>query len=158
MRRSLLIPLIVIAIGGALIAACGDDSDETAGDAGAMLAALDILESAELHAVELALIEEDATIDPEWLGRLRNARIAIAVIDWPEELQEPAQAFLDQSMPLETALAEDDAEAAGAVVTATHSAFHALNSAGFDFLAEQAGVAGAAHDEEEEHEGEGDDD
>ncbi len=155
MRRFLLIPLILLAFGVAAIAACSDgsedvDSHDGEPDVGAMLAALDILGSTGLHHMNLMLVEEGATIDPAWLGKLRNTRTAIAVVEWPEELHEAAQAFLDASMPLEMALADDDAAAAGEVVTEAHGAFHSLSGAGFGFLAERAGTS-ASHDEDDDH-------
>jgi hypothetical protein len=156
MRRNLSTVLLLVAVSAALVVACGDDDSdaephEAAVDVGAMLASLDILGSAGLHHMEMTLTVEGGGIEPAWLGSLRNARTAVAVIDWPEPLHELAEAFLAQSMPFEMALADDDAGQAAETVTPAHGAFHALSGAGFAFLAEQAGMSAAEHDGDSDH-------
>ncbi len=156
MRRYLSIVLLLVAVGATLAVACGDgDSDaeshEATVDVGAMLAALDILGAAELHHMNTTLVQEGGEIAPAWLGRLRNARTAVAVVDWPEELHELVADFLEQSLHFEEALAEDDAVRAAETVTPAHGAFHALSGAGFALLAEQAGMSSAEHDDDDDH-------
>jgi hypothetical protein len=153
MRRYLSIVLLLIATGALLLVACDDDDDaeshEATVDVGAMLAALDILDGAELHHMQEALVQEGGAIEPAWLGSLRNARTAVAVIAWPKELHEAVADFLEQSMHFEEALAEDDAVRAAETVTHAHGAFHVLSGAGFSFLAEQAGLLNAEHNDDD---------
>ena len=80
-----------------------------------------------------------------WLGGLRNARTAVAVVDWPEGLHEMVADFLEQSMHFEKALAEDDVARAAETVVPAHGSFHVLSGAGFTFLAEQAGLTAGEH-------------
>jgi hypothetical protein len=150
MRRYLSIVLLVVAASALLVVACGDDDADAEThpapvDVGAMLAALDVLGSAELHIMEQTLVQQGGEIEPAWLGGLRNARTAVGVIDWPEELHQMVANFLEQSMHFEEALAEDDAVRAAQTVTPAHGAFHVLSGAGFAFLAERAGTMAGEH-------------
>ena len=162
MKRTLLLPFLLIAL-AALVVACGDDDEDNSAeaaedhvDAGAILAALGTLERAELHAVNLALVEDDPTIDPAWLGNLRNARTAVAVIAWPTDLEEFVDGFLAESAMFEAALAEDDVATAAEHVGSTHAAFHVLSGAAYEMLAAEAGLetSGESHGD---HDASGDD-
>ena len=148
MRRYLSIVLLLIATSAILLVACDDDdaeSHEATADVGGMLAALDILGSAQLHHMHKMLVQEGGGIEPAWLGSLRNARTAVAVVDWPEGLHEMVADFLEQSMHFEEALAEDDVARAAETVVPAHGSFHVLSGAGFTFLAEQAGLTAGEH-------------
>lgn len=180
MRRLLLVPLLLFAIGAAALTACSDDSDSTdnsdsvadtaaaatpdtaegaaeeashtdALDVGAMLAALDILNSAEIHHMDVMLTGDAPEIDPAWLGSLGNARTAVGVVPWPEQLHERVEDFLTESAVLEAAFREDDVVAATGVITATHTAFHVLSVEGFGLLAEHAGMGSGATDHDDDH-------
>ena len=164
MQRKLVLMLGIVVAAAALTVACSDDDDATAtptGDDGAhasadnigVLAALATLADANLHHVETTLIGDDPEIDPTWLAPITNARTAVALIEWPEELHDAAGAFLDDSMPLLMALQEDDLEAAVEVAPQAHASWHLLRDPGYAYLAEQAGTGSmdgmADHDHDE---------
>ena len=156
----------------ALAAACSDDpndsdtakattdEDRANAEAGAMIAALNVLDGAELHHINLALVGDDPAIDPAWLGAVRNSRTAVGAIAWPEDLHELVDAYHASSATFEAALADDDVAAAAEIVGQTHADFHALSVAGWDQLASIAGTTASGHgndhgdsaDEEDSHE------
>lgn len=142
----------VIAIVAVVAVACSDNDEptHTGPDNGDILAALATLDAASLHHIENTLINDEPAIDPTWIGPLRNARTAVALIEWPEELHDASQAFLDESVPLLEALEADDLEGAAAVATTAHTAWHLLKDPGYAYLAEQAGT-GSGGGESEEH-------
>jgi hypothetical protein len=146
MRTKLMVLMGLLAL-LALVAACGDDDDDdhaATTDHAAVLAALNTLEVANLHHVEATLIGEDPAIDPAWLGPIVHARTATALIQWPEELHEAAESFLEHSMPLVMALEADDLEAASEAAPAAHEAWHLLKDPGFAYLAEVSGTEAAS--------------
>ncbi|HJM89173.1 MAG TPA: hypothetical protein QF624_06050 [Dehalococcoidia bacterium] len=149
MRRFLLLPFLLLLAGSAVLVACSDDdadteaaSHEAATDVGAVLAALNILNGAGFHHIDEVLVQEGGEIEAGWVGAVRNARTATAVVEWPESLHELVEAFLTESNHLLDALIEDDQAAAAEASTPAHGAFHSLTGAGFSFLAEQVGMEG----------------
>ncbi len=149
--RRVFILLGLLATSTILATACTDDEDNGhAVDHGAILAALNTLELSELHHVNVMLVSDEPMIDPTWLAPLRHARTATAITQWPEELQAAADEFLEKSVPLEMALAEDDLEAASAVATEAHAAWHLLKDPAYEYLADAAGFDAAAesHDDD----------
>jgi len=169
MHRKLVLLLGIVVAVAALAIACSDSDDDptttaaadgeemthASADNVAMLAVLATVADANLHTVENALIAEDAEIDPTWIAPITHARTAAALIEWPEELHEAAQNFLDDSEPLLMALEADDLEGAAAVASQAHSSWHLLRDPGYAYLAEQAGTGSMAdmaddgHDHEE---------
>jgi hypothetical protein len=129
---------ITISVGGA---ACSDASADD--DGGALLSALVLMDGAGFHTMEEALSAPGATIDAEWLGRTRNARIAVATVTWPDDLEAKAKAFTDAVAPFQAALEDDDAAEAARAVSAAHAAQHALSLDAYDHLAEEAGIPAA---------------
>ncbi len=101
MRSYSLFKLMGLVIAGVLTVGCVDDVREAAEhrtDVGAVLAATEVLERAEFHhQYEVLAVSNTPAINPAWLGRVSNARTAVAVVDWPHNVQKHAHAFLEAS-------------------------------------------------------------
>lgn len=145
MQRVLILLIGLLAAFAVLATACTADEEDSA-DHGAILAALNTLELSELHHVNVMLVADDPMIDPAWLAPLRRARTATAITRWPDELQAAADDFLAKSMPLELAIADDNLEAASAVATDAHTAWHLLKDPAYKYLADSVGFEVAEDD------------
>lgn len=145
MRRMVVLLIGLVTVLAVLATACTDDDDDAV-DLGAMLAALNTLELSELHHVNVMLVSDEPMINPVWLAPLRRARTATAITSWPDELQAAADDFIAKSMPLEMALADDDVEAASAVSTEAHTAWHLLKDPAYQYLAAAVGFEMAEDD------------
>lgn len=146
---------LAVAIAVFAVACSDSDSDDDAAhghDNGDVLAALATLNAANLHHVETSLIGDDPHIDTTWLAPIRNARTAVALIAWPEELETAADDFLRDSMPLLIALEADSVEDASAVATDAHTAWHLLRDPGYAYLAGEAGLDSMDGDDGHGHE------
>lgn len=147
--KRLLLFLPVMAL-GILLVACSNDSEpepepETS-DIASQLVVLSIIDAAEFHAIDEELNKAGGgEIDPEWLGKVRNGQIAVASIEWPEELAEQAEVFLDAAQQLSITLEADDPALAAAPAKAAHDGWHELSANGWDVLAAEAGVELAEH-------------
>lgn len=153
MPRRLVLLLGLIAATSAIAIACSDSDDGADDDAGhaaadhvGVLAALATLADANLHHVETSLIGDAPEIDPTWIAPILNARTAVALIEWPEELHEASENFLADSMPLLMALQGDDLDAAVDSATTAHASWHLLRDPGYAYLAEAAGTGSAGDD------------
>jgi len=162
MHRKLVLLLGIVVAASALALACSDsdDDDDDAGHATTdhvgVLAALATLADADLHHVETSLIGDEPEIDPTWIAPILNARTAVALIAWPDELHTASENFLADSMPLLMALQEDDLDAAIEVAPTAHASWHLLRDPGYAYLAEAAGT-GSMGDDGHAHEDDGDD-
>ena len=114
----------------------------TVQNATGMIAALAYIDGVGFHGIDVVLSSESPTINGAWRGNIRSARIAVAAIDWPDELQSKAVSFADAAGRLVTALGEDDVETAVAPSADVHGAWHALSDAGWSWLATAAGIRG----------------
>lgn len=163
MRRFLLLPVVLLLVGGLAFAACGDDDDDANGEnamtpiattnptaaLGGMLAALSILDGTGLHGIDETLnATPPGAIDAQWLGRVQHAQIAVATATWPAELQSGAEALVVTLGELAAKLGDDDGAGAAPLATRAHDEGHDVSGAGWAALAETAGVdTGAGHDE-----------
>ncbi|MYH40530.1 MAG: hypothetical protein F4150_01875 [Chloroflexi bacterium] len=112
-------------------------------DVGGVLAAVEVIERADLHDQNRVLaLPETTAVHPAWLGQALRARTATAIVDWPAEVQDRVDAFLEALDPYIAALEADDLQAARATVKEAHNAYHALTGRAFEVLAEMAGLAG----------------
>ena len=128
MRSYSLLKLMGSVIAGVLTVGCATANvTEHQTDVGAVLAATEVLERAEFH----------------HQYEVSNARTAVAVVDWPHNVQKHAHAFLEASEGYVAALNADDLEAAIVTVSSTHHAFHALTGAAYIALAEEVGLKAA---------------
>lgn len=171
MRRFLVLPLALMLAGSIAFAACGDDDDDDEPSAASttapeatddsavaanLVAALAVIDGAGLHSIDETLNAEGGVIDPQWLGRVDHARIAVAAVDWPEALQQRADDVVAALGVLLVALDADDAAGAAEPAALAHQAWHGFSEVGWRTVAEMAGVSpvGGEHDaasDEQEH-------
>lgn len=130
----------LLAVVGLWASAC----TSAAAPASETLSALDIMDSVGFHTIDEALAKPGASIDPSWLGKTRNARIAVAATTWPREVEAQAKAFVTASGELQAALEKDDVAAAAKPARAAHEAQHALSHEAYTLLAKRAGLDHAA--------------
>jgi hypothetical protein len=113
----------------------------TSNESAAILAPVTLIDGAGFHGMDTALAASGGTIDPQWLGKTRNARIAVASTTWPDELEAQAQAFVDAAAKLQAALESDDVAAAAAPAHDAHETQHDLSADTYNYLAGKAGIA-----------------
>ncbi len=149
--RILLALLLAPALACASLACSGDGTageeppSETgaAPDVGGVLAAIEVIEGADLHGQNQALkLPETTAIHPAWLGPVLRARTATVIVEWPHAVRDRVDAFLAALEPYVAALEADDLEAARAAVAKAHNAYHALTGGAYDVLAELAELTG----------------
>ena len=58
-----------------------------------VLAALTHIDNVGFHGIATNLTSASPKIDRNWSGLIRNARIAVAAIDWPDEIRSAAERF-----------------------------------------------------------------
>ena len=140
--RSLRMWLMVLGIGAiaSVGAACSTGAAATSSNTG-IVAALNNIDGVGFHGIDEALAKPGAKVDASWLGKVRNARIAVAATPWPKDLQSQSKAFLDATTALQTALEKDDAAGAAKPAHDSHEAQHDLSSSSYTFLAKSAGIA-----------------
>jgi hypothetical protein len=133
-RRRIELPGLLVAAAVLLVSCSSASASEP-------LAALNIMDSAGFHGMDTTLNGSNAAIDSQWLGKTRNARIAVASTSWPEELQPQAKAFVEAAGKLQAALEADDPRAAAGPAKETHETQHDLSADAYTHLAGKAGIA-----------------
>ncbi|MGW9414500.1 hypothetical protein [Arthrobacter cupressi] len=113
-----------------------------------VLAALAFLDNVGFHGIATNLTGPAPKIDRNWAALIRNARIAVAATRWPDRLNPQVQAFLTAAEKLVSALELRDTDATKGPAGELHISYHALSDAGWQHLAEAAGIAAGAHDAE----------
>ncbi len=139
MRQARFMALAVALVLTSALVGCG--AAQRADDRAGMLAALTAIDGSGFHALAERLTGPRPAIEPADLGHVRHARIAAASVTWPDEIQKKAQSFAATTGPLADALERDDVDAAAREVSNAHAAYHALSDAGWEYLADRAGVA-----------------
>jgi hypothetical protein len=109
--------------------------------AAGLIAALTYIDNVGFHGIATSLTGTSPRIDRSWPGLIRNARIAVAVIDWPKEIQAMAERFAAAADRLAAALDQRDTNATAEPAKELHVAYHALSDAGWAYLAKTAGIA-----------------
>lgn len=133
-----LVVFVGLSIAAALfMSACSASSSASGGT----LAAVNNIDAAGFHGMDTALAASGAKIDASWLGKARNARIAVASTTWPKELDPQAKAFVTAAAELQAALEKDDAAAAAKPAHDAHETQHDLSADTYNYLAKQAGIA-----------------
>lgn len=147
MRRLGLLGVIAAAT-AIVFSACGTAGASSNGE---ILAALYHMDAVGFHGIDEGLRGPSAKIDAQWLGKTKNARIAVAATTWPKDLQPQAKAFVEASGKLVAALEKDDAAGAAAPAKEAHEAQHDLSADAYAYLAGKAGLTAAPHNEGTAH-------
>lgn len=105
-----------------------------------MLAALTHIDNVGFHGIATNLTGASPKIDRNWSALIRNARIAVAAIEWPDEIQITAQRFTAAAGQLADALDQRDTNATANPAKELHVAYHALSDAGWSHLARTADI------------------
>jgi hypothetical protein len=127
-------------------AAAGDAAQRTG-----MIAVLSQIDGSGFHGIDMALGAAAPAIDPAWHRSVHNAHIAVAVLNWPEELVALATTFKDASARLATALSQHDTPAAVEAAKEAHAAQHALSNGGWNYLGESAGISSESDSHQHGH-------
>lgn len=106
-----------------------------------LLAALTHIDNVGFHGIATNLTGTSPKIDRNWSGLIRNARIAVSAVDWPDEIQPAAQRFTAAAGKLADALEQRDTNATTEPAKELHVAYHALSDEGWTHLARTAGIA-----------------
>ena len=128
----------------------GDPKIEAAVRTTGVLAALTHIDNVGFHGIATNLTGTSPKIDRNWPGLIRNARIAVAAIGWPDEIQDAAERFTAAAGQLADALDQRDANATADPARELHVAYHALSDAGWSHLSKAAGV-GPQEDKAQQH-------
>lgn len=112
---------------------------EPAGGTG-ILAALTYIDNVGFHGIATNLTGLTPKIDRNWTGLIRNARIAVAATSWPDHISAQAQTFIASAVNLIAALEQRDTTVTKEPAGAMHLAYHTLSDAGWQHLADLAGV------------------
>lgn len=118
----------------------GNSGVEAAARTAGLIAALTYIDNVGFHAIAMNLAGASPKIDRNWAGLIRNARIAVAAVIWPAEIQEMAERFTTAAGQLAAAVGQRDTDAASNTAKELHVSYHALSDAGWDYLAKIAGI------------------
>ena len=110
-----------------------------------VLAALAYIDNVGFHGIATNLTGPAPKIDRNWAALIGNARIAVAATTWPGQLDPQVQAFLTAAAKLVAALELRDTDATKGPAGELHISYHALSDAGWQHLAQAAGIAAGAH-------------
>jgi len=125
---------------------------ESAVTAAGLLAVLTHIDTVGFHGIATALTGAEPKIDRNWAPLIRNARIAVAVTAWPDELQPAAERFMASAEQLTPVLERRDTAEVANPAKELHIAYHALSDAGWSYLASVAGIPGGEeHGHEAQH-------
>ena len=105
-----------------------------------LIAALTYIDNVGFHGIATRLTGTSPRIDRSWTGLIRNARTAVAAINWPNEIQPLAQRFAAAAERLAAVLDQGDISATAEPAHELHVAYHALSDAGWAYLAKTAGI------------------
>jgi hypothetical protein len=123
----------------------GDAGIEAAVRTAGLVAALTHIDNVGFHGIATNLTGASPKIDRNWSGLIRNARIAVAAIVWPQEIQPAAARFAAAAGELAAAMDRRDTNTIAEPANELHVAYHALSDAGWSHLANTANVEGTHH-------------
>ena len=138
----------IVAFGAALVVSSCGSADESKGID--TLAAISFIDSAGLHAIDTS-INEQKTIPPDAQARAVKLESVAAGADWPDALEDEAEAVEDAFRDLAEALESDtpDMARAGEAAKNAHDTAHDFSGLIWNHLREEAGLEveeGAGHD------------
>jgi hypothetical protein len=116
-----------------------------------LLAALTCIDTVGFHGIATTLTGAEPRIDRNWAALIRNARIAVAVTAWPEDLQAAADRFAAAAETLGVVLERRDVNVVADPAKELHIAYHALSDAGWNHLASTAGISGGGDQHDAGH-------
>jgi len=119
-----------------------ETNHEAAARTAGLLAALTHIDNVGFHGIATNLTGASPKIDRNWSALIRNARIAVAVVGWPNEIQAMAERFRAAAEHLADTLDKRDTNIVAEPAKELHIAYHALSDAGWNYLAETSGIPG----------------
>ncbi|WP_017197948.1 hypothetical protein [Arthrobacter sp. M2012083] len=130
-----------------------DRGRETPPSVSGVLAALTHIDTVGFHGIATTLTGPEPAIDRNWAPLIDNARTAVAVTAWPEDIRTAADRFTAAAAALVTVLKRRDISAVADPAKELHIAYHALSDAGWNHLASTAGISGGSdhHDAGHHH-------
>lgn len=105
-----------------------------------LLAALTYIDNVGFHGIATNLTGASPKIDRNWSGLIRNARIAVAAVAWPDGIQPMAERFTAAAEQLAGILDQRNTSIVSEPAQELHVAYHALSDAGWSYLATSAGI------------------
>lgn len=118
----------------------GDPNIQGAVWTAGLITALTHIDNVGFHGIATNLTGTSPKIDRNWSGLIRNARIAVAATNWPDEIRTMAERFVSAAGRLAAALDQRDTNATAEPAKELHVAYHALSDAGWAYLAKTAGL------------------
>jgi hypothetical protein len=104
-----------------------------------MVATLHLLDNVGFHELN-PTIRDEGGAPAGTNGRIRTALRAVAVTDWPDELDPAAQDFQQKLQAFFDALRGDDSSAQIDTSQVAHDKYHEFTGDAWDFLADSAGL------------------
>jgi hypothetical protein len=98
------------------------------------LAAETVLHAEDMHGLNTAILSA-SEIDATWISRATRMRRAVASVDWPSQMKDPAAALQTNLTSLETALQAGDLTNAKKWTEAAHEQFHLLDQLAYPYIA-----------------------
>ncbi|MGE3960104.1 MAG: hypothetical protein AB7F65_00310 [Dehalococcoidia bacterium] len=114
--------------------------EDAEASAGALVAALRLIDTAGFHGMDETLNGDTPAIDASWAGATSRAIAAAQAVAWPEELHAAVDLFVADAQALLEAIEADDAATAAPLAVAVHESQHALSN---DAFAHLAGLSGS---------------
>lgn len=154
------VAVLAFAAGALFIAACsgGDDTDNAQAqvDQASLDAVKDQATKAQILATETVFRVDDmhglngeisaaTELDPNWQGRVTRMRRATVSVAWPDSLKDMATTLVDKLTVLETAIKDEDLDAAKASVPEAHDAWHELDYDAYAYIAGETPTTDDGH-------------
>jgi len=108
-----------------------------------------VMDTAEFHAIDDALAET-SEIDPTYASAVTRVARIVGSIQWPDDLAEGADHLVEVLVEFQSALIEDDAEAALPLAGMAHDHQHDLSAAITAWLSGEISTEGEHEHEEDE--------
>ena len=117
-----------------------------------ILVAQYVMDAAGFHAIDDALTET-SEIDPAYASTVKRVARVVASVQWPHDLAEGADQFLEVLGEFQAALSDDDTETASPLAGMAHYHQHDLSTAIISWLSGEIPMEGEHEHEEDEGSG-----